>query len=92
VLRLDTAFGLPNLCVAQAQRPLRWFESGGGEPDHGAMLGPDGRIVPQPDDAAAVRNEFQPRVLREPGCSKSGPGKRSPSTRCSSFRSQDERG
>jgi hypothetical protein len=26
------------------------------------MLGPDGRIVPQPEDAAAIKNESNPRV------------------------------
>jgi hypothetical protein len=57
-VRPDTAPGLPILCVAnahmlaQAKRPTRWFESGG-EADHEAMLGPDGRIATQPDNAAA---------------------------------------
>jgi hypothetical protein len=41
--------------LAQANRLVRWLKSGGDEAEYRAMLGPDSKIEPEPEDIEAAK-------------------------------------
>jgi hypothetical protein len=53
--------------LAQANRLVRWLKSGGDEAEYRAMLGPDNKIKPEPEDIEAAKNDQLEEFVPPPG-------------------------